>query len=298
MAFVRSTISETGLRRIAFSTVVVGFLVFFLVVMESWKLLAFVVAGWFDGALGLVDEFETAHRIHEFAFALILWPVVIGMLAQLRSPRKHVAAQVMALVPFAGLLLAMAVTGHWKPLPIVGIFGSLVLLAAILHPAGRDLVRSFGLARIDRMMLALVLVAAVPLLAFAATHVGLQTGAIEQAVHGHATDAAHGEVHQEHVDFGHFMLVAAFGFVVVGIGLLASLRPDGWRLSAWLTGILAAFFGLASVVFPETASSAGTMWGVAAIGWGIVFVAAAELTREAGTLSAYGERRATPTPEE
>lgn len=146
------------------------------------------------------------------------------------------------------------------------------------------------------VLLALVLVAAVPLLAFSATQVGLQTGTIDIA-HDHGGAGEHEKVHQEHIDAGHFTLMAAFGFVVIGIGLLASLRPGGWWLPASITGLMVAFFGLASVVFPDAASSADTAWGVAAITWGVVFVGATVLTRDVETPSPYGERQDTATPE-
>lgn len=297
MASVRSRVAAVGLRRIANAVVVLGFLGFF-VLTGGWRLLAFVVAGWFDGALGLFDEFEAAHRIHEFAFAMLIWPAVVGLVAQLGSPRKHVAGQLMALIPWAALLVAFALTDHWAAFPMIATFGAVTLLAALVHPAGRDLVGSFTGPRVSRLLLALVLVAAAPLVAFSATQVGLQTGAIEQGGHEHGEAGGHAEVHEEHVEYGHFAMMAAFGFVVIGLGLLASLRPTGWWLPAGFVGLMAAFYGLASVAFPETASSAGTTWGVAAVGWGVVFVAAALLEHGGEAPSPYGDHEVTPLSED
>jgi uncharacterized cupredoxin-like copper-binding protein len=111
-------------------------------------------------------------------------------------------------------------------------------------------------------MLALVIIAAVPLLAFASSNIGLQR-----------------TVPDDHAGMGHYGFMAAFGFTVIGVGLLASLRPDGWRLTAWVAGLLPALLGLASLVFPDASSSLGPVWALAAIAWGAVFVAAAELTK-------------------
>lgn len=183
MESVVSRIRDAGLRRIASAVVVLVFLGFF-VLTGGWRMLAFTVAGWFEGALGLFGEFEPVHRIHTMSFALLIWPAILGMLVQLRSPRKHLAGQLMALVPWVALLLTFALTDFWKPLPMIAIMGGLTLVATLVHPAGRELVTSISVPQVSRVMLALVLVGAIPLLAFAATQVGLQTGAIEIAGHG------------------------------------------------------------------------------------------------------------------
>ncbi|MBA3344700.1 MAG: hypothetical protein H0T44_05275 [Gemmatimonadales bacterium] len=77
--------------------------------------------------------------------------------------------------------------------------------------------------------------------------------------------------------------MAAFGFTVIGVGLLASLRPDGWRLTAWVAGLLPALLGLASLAFPYATSSLGPVWALTAVAWGGGFVAAAELIRMASS---------------
>lgn len=289
MAAVASRVKAAGLRRVASAVVVLAALGFF-VLTGGWRMLAFSVAGWFENALGMFGEFEPAHRMHSFAFSLVIWPAIVGLLLQLRSPRKHLAGQLMVLVPWVALLLAFALTDFWAPLPIVAIIGGLTLLAALLHPAGRELVTSISLARVSRVMLALVIVAAVPLLAFAATQVGLQTGAIEPTGHDHGAAGEHQEVHEAHVEHGHFAITVAFAFVVLGVGLVASLRQAGWWLPAWIAAGLAAFFGLASAAYPAAASTVDTLWAVAAIAWGVAFVGAAVRAESADEPSPYGSR--------
>ena len=117
----------------------------------------------------------------------------------------------------------------------------------------------------------LVIIAAVPLLAFASTNIGLQR-----------------TVSNEHAALGHHGFMAAFSFTVIGVGMLASLRPDGWWLSAWVAGLLPVLLGLASVVFSDVDSSLGPIWALAAIAWGVVFVAVAELTRDAESPTLLG----------
>lgn len=296
MTAIRERVSDIGLRRLAHAAVALFAVAFF--ALQAWQVLAFVGASWFPGGLGILPEqlMKEAHHIHDFAFSLLFWTMVVGLLSQLRSPRKRAAGQLMALVPFGALLLAFALTDYWRPLPFIAIFGTLTLMATLLHPAGHDLVRSMSDPRGSRLLLALVVVAAVPLLAYAGTQVGLQTGAIEPTGHQHG-GATHADVHEDHVEYGHYMLVAAFSFLVVGVGLLASLRPDGWWLPAWWAGILAGVFGAATLGFPDAASNAGTLWGVAAIAWGVAVVGATELERRSGVPAAYGGRREAPTPE-
>jgi hypothetical protein len=168
------------------------------------------------------------HRIHDLTFSLLLGAAALGMLAQLRKPAANVAAQVMALIPLAALALIAVFTNRWvfAPLPLLG---ALTLLATVLHPSTSDLFRRISVSRVNRAMLALVAIAAVPFSAFAFTNLGLQT-----------------TVSDEHAALGHYGFMAAFSVTVVGAGLLASLRLDGWWIPAWMAGLLPSILGLAS----------------------------------------------------
>lgn len=207
---------------------------------------------------------EHHHRVHDLTFSLLLGTALVGMVAQLRAPSKNVASQLMALTPFVGLVLAVVLTNTAVLSIPWMVLGSFTVLAATLHPAGRELYRSFGISRASRVMLALVAIAAVPLLAFAFSNVGLQRTAGD-----------------DHATLGHYGFMAAFSFTVIAVGVVASLGPAGSRLTAWVAGFLPAFLGLASIVFSDVVSSLGLVWALAAIVWGIAFVAAAELTRRA-----------------
>jgi hypothetical protein len=216
------------------------------------------------GFMGMSHFSEPHHRIHDLTFALLNGTAVVGMLAQLRVPTRNVASQLMALIPFTALLLAVALTNTWVLSPPWLAVGASTVFATMFHPAG-DPTRSFSMARVDRAMLALVGVAAFPLLAFAWTNIGLQRAGPT-----------------EHGILGHYGYMAALSFTVIGVGLLASARPDGWRLTAWVAGLLPAFLGLASLVFPDNEGGLGLLWALAAIAWGIAFVVVAERTRSAG----------------
>jgi hypothetical protein len=218
------------------------------------------------GFLGMAHFTEPQHRTHDLTYGLLFTTAVVGLLAQLRRPSKNVAGMLMALLPWVGLLLAAVLsteTGVIRSAERILVAAGTVT-AALLHPARRDLVRSLSPSRVNWVMLALLILAAVPLLAFASTNIGLQRSLAD-----------------DHAAMGHYGFMAAFGFTVIGVGLLASLRPEGWRLTAWVAGLLPALLGLASVVYPEVSSSLGRVWSLAAMGWGIAFVVTAELTRHA-----------------
>ena len=238
--------------------------VFFLVV-----LLTLGLAGLFGGMvvlmnvqpgfMGMAHFTEPHHRVHDLTFAILNGTAVIGMLAQLRAPARNIASQLMALVPFATLLLVVALTNTWVLSPPWLLVGASVVLATMFHPAG-DPLRSFSASRVDRLMVALVAIAAVPLLAFAATSIGLQRAGPS-----------------DHALLGHYGYMAALSFTIIGVGLLASARPDGWRLTAWVAGGLPVTLGLASIVYGGMDSALGLPWAIAAIAWGVVFVTAAKL---------------------
>jgi hypothetical protein len=222
------------------------------------------------GGLARMSHFgDELHRVHDLAYGFVFVTSLLGILAQLRRPVVNVAGMGMALVPWAGLLLAALLSDSysaivernpWYPLAVV------TAITALVHPAGRGFVRSFGMSRISPPMLLLVGVAAVPLLSFASTSLRLQETVTDQ-----------------HAGMGHYGFMAAFSFTVVGVGVLASLRPDGWRLTAWVAGLLPALLGLSSLLYPDVSSSLDPGWALAAIAWGAVFIAVAAATGNAGS---------------
>lgn len=211
---------------------------------------------------------ELHHRIHDLTFAFLFLPPIVGVLAQLRRPGRNIAAMWMALVPSAALvltlLLTLALGGNARVLqpPWLTVFAG-VLMATALHPAAGALPRALRVSRLSRPLLLLTLIAAVPLLPFVATNVGLQS-----------------MVSDDHAAAGHYGFMAALAFTVVGIGLLASLRPAGWRLTAWVAGLIPVLLGVASLIYPDAPSSLASLWALAAIVWGAAYVGTAEVVRQ------------------
>jgi len=201
---------------------------------------------------------EPHHRIHDLAFGLLLGTTVVGMVVQLRSPARSVAAQLMAAVPILALLLATVATDRRVlSIPWVAV-GAPTIVATLLHP---DLFHS-ARPRLSPPMITLVAIAAVPLLAFAFGNIALQR-----------------DRSGDHAALGHYGYLAAFALTVIGVGLIASLRLAGWRLTVWVAGSLAAALGVASLVFPDVEGSLGAVWAPAAIAWGVAYIAVAEVVR-------------------
>ena len=219
---------------------------------------------------------EPHHRIHDLTFGLLFVPSVLGLLAQFRRPRRNVASMLMTLVPPTALLTVVALTlaygGNFRVLQppwLTVMIGA--LLATALHPAGQDFFRSFRLSRLSRPLAALVGVAALTLMPFAWTNI------TRQAI-----------VPDDHAASGHYGFMAALALTIIGLGLLASLRPDGWRITAWTTGLLPAFLASASLAYPGAPSSLPWPWALAAIAWAAGFITVAHLSQRAGDPSPAG----------
>lgn len=231
--------------------------------------------------LGMQHFGEASHRAHDVAYGALFATLVLGVVVQLRRPQSNVAGVVMAQIPGAALLLFAALAGD-----VERIFGrnplryaaAVAVVAALLHPSGRALFRSFRVGSVSWPMLAATGVAAVPLLAFASSNLRLQRG-----------------VEDVHMFMGHYAFMAALALAIVSVGVLASLRPVGWRLPAGVAGLLAALLGVISLVYPVATSSLTTGWAVAAVAWAIAFLAVAtrtdSLTTPSKGVRATDERR-------
>jgi hypothetical protein len=238
--------------------VALGLAVFFGVIVAQPALIGGLVGDPSGGHIG--EHFRhPEHRIHDLVFGLLLGTTAIGMLVQLRSPANNVAAQLMALTPILALAIAAVATDRRVlAIPWVAV-GAPTIVATMLHP---HLFRSGGRTRPASVLLALVAIAAVPLLAFVLSHISLQRSGTS-----------------DHAALGHYGYMAAFGLTVLGVGAMSSLRLSGWRLTAWVTGVLGIALGVASLLFADVEGSLGLVWALAAIGWGALYIAVAEVLR-------------------
>lgn len=191
-----------------------------------------------------------------------------GLLVQLRGPERKIAGVQQTFLVIPALLIGSAIASDSQNL-----VPALILLPAIgillaLHPAREEFFRRG--AALSRTLLAITVIGAVPLVAYA-----LNMGA-------QARDLAGPPHHVQRLS-----TMAAMAVAIVLTGLLAALQTRGWRIPAWSAGVAAIMFGLASVVFPDQRGAVGHGWGGVAIAGGVLFIAVAE----------WEVRRATATRE-
>ena len=299
--------------------------VFFFAVLAYWGWLIIVNVFMFlpsfgllpDNALSVMKHFgdflstgDTHNLIHELVFAFIIGVAGVGLLSGLVRPKKNYAGQWVAIIAWGAMILTALITGNWVPQPLFISFGGLALVATIFHPDGSGLFAWLRKPLINKTLLMLVIIAAIPLLFFAVKNINLQRGDIVgQSENGGALNffghqipkhggnnaevpsessaesdvmtaqEEQGDRNMEHIAAGHYRDMAAFSLVVVLVGLLASLRPGGWRFAAWVAGLLAVLLGVASMVLPGAESSLGVGWGFTSAVWGIVFIAVGEFVR-------------------
>lgn len=234
-----------------FYVALIGALALYAVLMG--EMLAFVLVGWFEP--------PGVHHFHELVMFGLIWFGVLGIALQLYRPEGRVnaaVASVLIMLPLAAIAISTD-----SPIAMVPIlFGAIGLVVAALHPAGRSLVRIDRAGPANRTLGGLLVLGAIPLALYAG----------DQLV----SQYAFGDEHAAFVHYGGMATVA--GFVLV-MGALATIRARDRRYAAWNAGGLAAYLGLAATVYPDQQSSAGVLWGILAILWGVAFVVAFEYTR-------------------
>jgi len=247
-------LKELGGRRIIFSLVVLAYLGF----LGFINVLMFVPGNWLSamGHFDFIYTGDTHNLVHEFVFALVIGTAAVGLTSQLWKPKENFAGQLIALIAWAAMIIIATLTNNWVPQPLFIIFGGLTLIATILHPAGLGLFSWIRTPKVNKILLTLVIIAAMPLAVFAFTNIKLQiagdggvgffdhnppvfhggskTMPTDMPSVGSINMTANNEVDhdQEHVDVGHYRNMAVFSFIIILVSLLTSFRPYGWRIAA------------------------------------------------------------------
>ena len=243
-------------RHIGFGLVVLAVIGFATLVLG--ELFSLLVLGWtadVGAELGI-------HRVHVMVIATVILTTLLGVAVQVYRPKRQVAAMLGAFLSVVAAALVQFV-GEGSAGSVVP-FLVMIGLATLLHPAGRGLLQrgeSYSPA-----MLALVVAAAVPMVAFAVAQVGLQLD---------ATDA--------HATAGHYTGMAQLGLIPLVYAFLAAIGMRGWRVAAWIAALPVAYYGTLAIAFPAQTGAAGPVWGGAAVLWAGVFLAVSEYSRLGGS---------------
>ena len=243
-------------------------LLLFLHFGERPQMLAFLVT-----AFGDVGEMA-GHEVHMFAQGVFAWTVLAAVAVQLRQPARRVGAAwaytLATVITFSMFVVLADLPGGVVPILIAAI--GVAVLAFLAHPASlRAKVAPTG--RPSVLLLALAAVAAIPLVTYAAGQI---------AIH-----LASGP-HDEHWQFGHWIIMAALALVAVGLAAVAAAKVSGWRFPLWTAGLIVAALGAGSLAL-NAVSQLQTGWALAALAWGAGFIAAGELEARRAGASATAE---------
>lgn len=212
--------------------------------------LAAAVTGADDGGI---------HRVHDTGFgAYAALFLAGGFLAQVRRPERQVAAFQTVAAALVATVVAMVLAGGIDP----SVLGFALVLAALwwLHPA-RERLLAPGRAP-SPALLALVVAAGVPLVIYGVGQAGIER----------VTVAA--DPHSEH-----WLNMASLALSIPLVGLVAALRPVGWRYAGLAAAAASVLLGAAWIVLPDLPSSLGLGWGAVAVAGGLL---AAGLTLRTG----------------
>jgi hypothetical protein len=202
------------------------------------------------------------HEMHWFAQGVYAWSMVAAVAVQLRRPATQVGA---AWVYGAGTVLAFAMVLALADLPaeVVPIIAAAIVIAAIAfvaHPSSWR-AKFSPISTPSRTLFAMTAVAAVPMVIYAVGQLNIHLAS---------------GPHDEHYEFGHWVVMAVYAVLVPLFGAVAAGKVSGWRFPLWVAGIMAAALGVGSLGITAV-SQLTTVWSLLAIGWGAAFIAVGEL---------------------
>jgi hypothetical protein len=270
-------------RRIAFSVLVAIFALahFFL------SPLPFALLGWF-----IEEEGIQTHRVHEICFGLAFALSLAGLVALLRRPDRKIAQMYQVAIPLWLLAAAYFIVDRAFD-AFVLFFVALPALLIWLHPGRAMLLKPPR--RLNSALGPLALAAAIPLLVFAVQE--FRTGLDASRVAPEALESVDDDASDEEIDralreakgseeefevashYGHWSAMGGFALSIAALAGLGALGIPGSGLPAWSSGIAAMSYGTVSLVFPEDASAAQSVWAFLAIAWGVAFIVAWEVER-------------------
>ena len=235
----------------------------------AWIMAVSAVAfGLFTIVFGIVSPEQEIHAVHNAIVASLL--IVLSAppaLAVARAPDRSIRALVIlgAVAVASVVTMALSLTLDPFTLPFALLVG--VLWAIVPNRDG-----AFMAGRPSWIMLAMVVLAAVPLVPYALGQAELQR-----------TDSS-----SEHAAFFHWVESSFYAIAILLLGLLAAVRPAQFRMAAWMAGLALAILGGASLLLAEYASAIETPWSWAALLGGFAFVAVGEWEGRRRNLAALG----------
>lgn len=192
---------------------------------------------------------DEVHRLHSLALGVIAWGMLLGLLLQAHRPERKTSALLAAFAVPLAIAVSEMMAGTYT---VAGTapFLILILIVALLHPAGRDL---WPLARWNRPMLALAGLAALPWALYSVR----------------TARAAHDLEPGFEVD--HLTFMSALALLAVLWALIGASQRAGWQYAAGASVVAAASIGLQSLLFPGVLSGLSTLWAAAGLLWCLAY---------------------------
>lgn len=241
-------------RRIALSVVVLAFLAVGLVGLGPLLVVPFVA--WLpEATIVRVLQFppeDIHHLVHGVGIALGYGALLLCVAVQLRQPQRRVAPIWLATF----IVLTQVVYDLWNGTvgdPIWWVVYVLFSAVVVLHPR-----RTAPITAVDRPAALLAVVGALCLAVYAWNQLQLQFGPEDPT---------------GHVAANHYMGMAVAGGVIIVGAMLGATNVPGSRLVAWIAGVAAVLFSIASLAHPDHASAWPGGWAWAALVWGSGYVA-------------------------
>jgi hypothetical protein len=200
----------------------------------------------------------------------LLYTVLVAMplVAYAIRPRSSVPLQQLIVVAAAVGVCAVITPAEAQLVPALLLAMTAVALS-VWSGHGPVPFRGLSVHEVDRVMAVFAAVAAV-------VAVGYAGSMIRAARQGVSDDDTWGLMH--------LPMQAAFGLSVAGVAILAVLTGSAKRSASLVpvvsAGVSAAWLGVISIVYPEHLGSLGRIGGIAAIAWGVGFIAAGAKHRQ------------------
>lgn len=244
--------STSRARRIAF-WVALALASLFLVIalFPAYRL---IVINWLPRELWLAvrtDHLagEEVHRLHSLALSLLAWVMLLGLVSQVRRPVRKVAALLASLAVPVAIAVSEMLAGTYTVGGTAPFF-VLLLLVIVLHPAAREVVRR---PEWDLAMLGLVVVAAVPWVAYAVS--------MGEAAHHVAPG----------FELNHMTFMGAIALATPLWGAIGASKHAGWQYPAGACVVATACVGLQSAIYTDALSAPSPPWAAAALGWCVAY---------------------------
>lgn len=221
-----------------------------------------VVLMWLPDAtlLSVIEELTSADlefRVQFYAVGVAAWTVVLGLVAQLVRPARHVAGMAQAWAAAATMAVMLAVVGAFGVVDVVILLA--VTVVAALHPSCTLLLARPW--RLDRWQGGVLLVGALPWLVAA----GVWTAqARDSAGQPGTADVSAVEL---------WGVLATVPVLILLTALIGASDKPGWRLPAWTSVVAATALGAHALVFSGSDGALPVPAAVAALVWSAAFAA-------------------------